>query len=194
MIRSASPRHACVRVGPLSSGRTLVAGWPQVCDCGGGRRPSSRSVTGTLRAADERAPTSWLEAADVIIASAGPRQIDPGEWLRRFPGCAVAAAWTTSDECSVATRNGMLHSVTVSGEQSYGGAFACAMFVHGWLAARLPLVLLSPARLYVSPGTAFTWPRAGNPLFFRFGYCSMSGDDRPMSEGGPSPGSSGSVP
>jgi hypothetical protein len=193
MTQSAAPKHAYVRVGPLSIG-TLIVRWPQGCDCDGDRRPNWPAVTGTLLAADDRAPARWLEAADVIVAFAGPGRIDPGGWLRRYPGCMVVAAWTTPDECSVATRNGVLGSVAVGGEPSHGGALACAMFVHGWLAARLPLGLLSPARLHVSQGTAVTWPQAGTPLFFRFGYCPVSGDDCPISEGGPSPGLSDPVP
>jgi hypothetical protein len=193
MIQSAAPEHACVRVGPLSTG-TLVAGWPQGCDCDGGRRPNWRTVTGTLLAADDRAPIHRLEAADVIVTSAGPGRTDPGEWLRRYPGCAVAAAWTTSERCSVATRTGVLRGVTVSGGQSDGSAFACAVFVHGWLAAGLPLAFLSPTCLRISPGAVVTWPRGGSPVFFRFGYCAVSGNDCPMSDGGPSPCSPGPAP
>lgn len=176
MNRSTRPEHACVRVGPLSPG-TLVAGWPWACDCGSRRRPGWQAMTGTLRAVRDRAPAHWLEGADVIVTSGRPGPASPGEWLRRYPGCAVAAAWTSPGECTVATRYGILGGVAVSGQQGDGGALACAAFVHGWLTAGLPLALLSPARLSVGPGPAVGWPDAGSPLFFRFGYCAPSGGD-----------------
>ena len=185
MSQCAAPEHACVRVGPLSAG-TLVAGWPQACDCDAGRRLGWYAVIGTLLVADDRAPVRRLEAADVIVASAGPGRSGLGEWLHRYPGCAVVAAWTRPGECSVATRNGVLRSVAVTGQQADGGALACAVFVHGWLVAGLPLALLSPACLSISPGAAVAVPRAASPLFFRFGYCSVSGDDpRPGAPGQP---------
>jgi hypothetical protein len=194
MTQRAAPEHAWVRAGPLNTG-TLIAEWPQACDCAGGRRPGWRAVTGTLLVADDRVPTRRLETADVIVASAGPGCTGLGEWLRRYPGCAVAAAWTSSGECSVATRDGVLHSVAVSGQHGDRGALACAVFVHGWLAAGLPLALLSPACLRVCPGSAVTWPRAGGPLlFFRFGYCPVSGHDCPVSEDDPGPGTAGPPP
>jgi len=173
-----APQHACVRVGPLGAG-TLIAGWPQPCDCDSGRRPGWHAVTGTLLAADDSAPPRLLEAADVIVTLAGSGRTMLDEWLRRYPGCAVAAAWTRPGECSVATRDGILRSVAVSGQQGDGGALACAVFAQGWLTAGLPLALLSPACLHVRPGAAVAWREAGSRLFFRFGYCSVAGDGPP---------------
>lgn len=174
MSYSATPEHARVRVGPLSAG-TLVAGWPQSGDCGCGRCRCGHAVTGTLLAADDRGPARWLETADVIIAVGEAGGTGPGEWLRRYPGCSVAAAMTRRGECSVATRDDVLRSVAVSGQESGAGVLACAVFVYGWLAAGWSLTLLRPARLYVSYGGDVT-QRLGGPLFFRFGYCSSSGD------------------
>jgi hypothetical protein len=174
VTRCAAPGHACVRVGPLSGG-TLVAGWPQACD--GGRRPGWHAVTGTLLVADDRAPADRLETADVIVASAGPGRSGLGEWLHRYPGCAVVAARTRPGECSVVTGSAVLPSVAVSGQPGDRGALACAVFTHGWLAAGLPLALLSPACLCVGPSPALAWPQPGSPWFFRFSYCPVSGDD-----------------
>lgn len=176
MTGSTVPEHACVRVGPLTAG-TLIAGWPQACDCDGGRRHGWHAVTGTLVAAHDRAPVRRLEGADVIVTSGLPGHTEPGEWLRRYPGCAVAAAWTSPGECAVATRHGVLRGLAVSGQAGDGGALACAAFIHGWLVAGWPLTLFSPACLDVSPGAAVGWPEAGGPLFFRFGYRSASRED-----------------
>jgi hypothetical protein len=184
MTQSAVPEHACVRVGPASA-VTLIAGWPQACDCGNDRRATCHAVTGMLLAADDRAPMRWLETADVIIVSAVTEGADPVDWLRRYPGCAVVAAWTRPNECSVATRSTVLRGLAVSGRQGDSAAFACAAFVHGWLAARLPLTLLSPACLQVAPEPAATWPRAGSPLFFRFSYRPMTGGDSSADPPGP---------
>jgi hypothetical protein len=186
VTRCAAPEHACVRVGPLSAG-TLIAAWPRACACDGGRRPGWLAVTGTLLVADDRAPARRLEAADVIVASAGRGRPGPGEWLRRYPGCAVAAAWTRPGECSVATRSGVLTSVAVSGQSGDRGALACAVFTHGWLAAGLPLALLYPACLCVAPSPAVAWTRPGSPCFFRFSYCPVSGDDSCPEAVGPTP-------
>lgn len=185
MSQHATTQHACVRVGPLSA-RTLVAGWPRPCDCGS-LRSGGRAVTGMLLAADDRAPARRLEEADVIVTTDGVGTIGAGDWLRRYPGCAVAAALVRPGECTVATRGGALRSVAVSGQDAVGvGAFACAVFFHGWLAAGRSLALFRPACLYVSPGTADAWPGEGSPLFFRFSYYPAAGDDPcPESSGSP---------
>jgi hypothetical protein len=190
VTRDAAPKHACVRVGPMSAG-TLTVGWPQPCDCPGGLGAVRPAVTGTLLAADGGAPVRRLEAADVIVASGGSGCSGPGEWLDRYPGCAVAVSWAKSGECSIATRNGVLRRLAVSGQQGDGGALACGIFMHGWLAVGLPLSLLSPACLCVTPGTPVAWPWAGGPLFFRFGYYSASGDDPPGSGSASSPAGPG---
>jgi hypothetical protein len=162
-----------VRVGPLSTG-ALVADWPPGRDYGGSR-PGERTVSGTLLAADDRAPTRWLEAADVIVVTGEAGSAGPTEWLRRYPGSAVAAALVQPGECSVATRDGLLR-VEVSGQGTdNANALACAVFVHGWLAVGWPLALFRPARLHISHDAA-----AGpdhSPLFFRFSYRPVSGDD-----------------
>lgn len=184
MTQSTAPRLACVRVGPLTTG-TLVAAWTRHGDANGGRPAAWRAVTGTLLAAHALAPARWLESADVIVAPAGLGQANPAEWLHRYPGCAVAIDWTGSEECSLITRSGALRSLAVSGLHGDAGALACAAFVHGWLVAGWPLALLSPTSLRVGHIGTVIWPDAGKPLFFKFGYCPLSGDDRSLGATGP---------
>jgi hypothetical protein len=176
------PEHAFVRVSASSAG-TLVATWPQDGTRGCGGRCPGRTVTGMLLAADERAPTRWLEAADVIITTDRGEGSRPAEWLRRYPGCAVAAVMTRRDECSVATRGAGLHNVAVSGEDVGVSSLACAVFVYGWLAAGWSLAPLWPRGVHVDR-CADARTERGSLLFFRFGYCTSS-------EAGPCEGTSG---
>jgi hypothetical protein len=169
------PEHAFVRVSPLSAG-TLVAAWPRSDARGCAGRCSGGAVTGMLLAADERAPTRWLEAADVIITTGWAEDSRPAEWLRRYPGCAVAAAMTQRDECSVATRGVGLRKVAVSGEETDASSLACAVFVYGWLAAGWSLAPLWPGGVHVDHGADVQSER-GSLLFFRFGYCTSSEAD-----------------
>jgi hypothetical protein len=180
-----APEHACVRFGPVG-GDMLVAGWPQDCGPAGSSRPHDRGVAGTLLAARAGAPARWLEAADVIVAASRESDTSLREWLRRYPGCAVAASWTRPGECSVATRDDGPRTLTASSPGSADAiALACAVFMYGWLAAGWPLSLLQPTRLDLSEGAAVPGPELGDRLFFRFSYCPTPGDDPP-------PGSSGS--
>lgn len=166
--------HACVRVGPLGGGM-LIARWPEArgCRCRGGQ-----AVTGTLLAACARSPVRQLELADVIVAGGAAGSAGPSGWLRRYPGCAVAACPGRAGLCSVATRDGVIGHLAGSG-LSAAGALACAVFVHGWLSAGWPLDLLRPARLHVAchAGAGLV---PGTPLFFRFSYCAAPGDDPGM--------------
>jgi hypothetical protein len=169
------PVHARARVGPLSAG-TLAAKWPRGFDCESCRPGGRRSVTGALLVADDRAPARWLESADVIVAAGEAGSSAPGEWLRRYPGCAVAAGWAKPGVYFVATGDGGLH-LAVSGHSAVGAsAVACAVFVHGWLVTGWPLALLRPACLHVGHSGA-RMPMLGSPLFFSFSYCPASGDD-----------------
>jgi hypothetical protein len=178
-----APERACVRVGSANAG-PLIAGWPQACDCAGGRRPGWPAVTGTLLAADERSPVRRLETADVIVASTGCGRPGPAEWLRRYPGCAVAVARSGPDECSVASRSGVIGRMAVSGAHGDCGALACAVFTYGWILAGLPLAPLASACLSVGPVAAIAGPGGGRPLFFRFGYCLAPwGDSSPGAPG-----------
>lgn len=162
------PEHACVRVGPLSGG-TLTAGWPQDCAGAGGQCRGGSVVTGMLLVADDNASSRLLEAADVIIAAGEEGSTSPGEWLSRYPGCAVVAAQVQRGECSVATRHGVIAHVAISGQDA-AGAFACGVFVHGWLAAQWPVRLLQPPRLEVGYHATIAEPEPDRPLFFRFSY------------------------
>jgi hypothetical protein len=79
----------------------------------------------------------------------------------------------------VATRTGVLGNVAVSGQGAPSAAvLACAVFVHGWLAAGWSLPLFHPARLHVNYGSEVRLGSA-DPLFFRFGYCPAPGGDSP---------------
>jgi hypothetical protein len=181
MSPHAAAGHACVRVGPLGAG-TLAAGWPEAHWHHCSQRHGGRTVTGTLRAADARSPAWRLETADVIVTEGGAGSAGPGDWLRRYPGCAITVAWAWPEDCSVATRDGVLRGMAVSGP-SPGAALACAVFVYGWLGTGLRLSELRPARLHVSH-SAGAGPVGGAPLFFRFSYCAASGDD-PEASGSP---------
>jgi hypothetical protein len=141
---------------------------------GAGRdSPARLAVSGDLVAADaatgDAGPGS-LEIADVICE---PGRADPLTWLAatlgRYPGCAVAAIGAGAGRCLVATRAGRPITVSYCGPNERGphaapgepasGALACAMFVHGWLAASWPLTALDPARLVaVTPWRPRTMP------------------------------------
>lgn len=95
--------------------------------------------------------------------------------LRKHPGCAVAAAWTGRGGCAVATRDGGFRAVLVRGQVDIRVCvLGCAAFVHGWLAAGLPLALLDPARLEIAGAPVSMQPGATEAqppvLFFRFCY------------------------
>ena len=143
-----------------------------------------------LLAADDRTPARRLEEADVIVARDGAGIKGAADWLRRYPGCAVAASLVRPGEYSVATRDGEFRSVAVSGQGGVGvGGLACAVFIYGWLAVGRSLALFRPASLHVRPDAASAWPWLGSPLFFRFSYYPYypaPGDQpRPESSGSP---------
>jgi hypothetical protein len=180
MSSCAVPGHACLRVGPLGAG-TLVARWPsrghdEIC-CHGWQ-----ALTGALSVADSRTSTRLLATADVIVAVDEAGSANLGDWLRRYPGCAVAVSTAKPGECSVATRDGVLYPMTVSGPQAVG-PLACAAFAYGWLAAGRSLELLRPAHLHLSHDADDTPGRDGR-LFFKFSYCPASGDG-PEGSGSP---------
>lgn len=173
------PRHAGVRVGSLGRG-TLTAGWPATRDCHGSPCYGGRTVTGTLLAADARSPARRLETADVIVTAGRAGSTGPDGWLRRYPGCAVAASWAGPGVCLVATRNGVLRRMAVS-DPSVVGTLACGVFMHGWLAAGWSPDLLQPADLNVSHDAGVGLV-PGTPLFFRFSYCAAPGDELEASD------------
>lgn len=182
---SVSSGSASLRVGPLGA-RSLLVCWPEGTSVAVTTHAGEHTVTGTLVVAEAhtRDPRR-LQIADVIIA-AGKRgkgrpddQDTPLVWLskalREQPGCAVAAAWTGHGGCAVATRDGGFHAVLMRGQADIGiCALGCAAFVHGWLAAGLPLALLDPARLEIADAPVSMRPggtEAQPPvLFFRFCY------------------------
>lgn len=185
MNRAAAPLHASVRFGPLADGAHMSAQWAGDVARGDWHHLAERALTGTVLAADTRDAPRLLAAADIITVFPGA---GPGArgWLGRYPGCAVAVAAglaATADlagpaEYQVATRDGTRPIVT-AGARCPAGALAVAVFAYCWLAAGWPVALLRPARLRVSLGAAWLVP--GQPLFFRFRYCPVSG-------AGPSPG------
>jgi hypothetical protein len=142
-----------------------IARWQPSAAARPGPGPGSRArlaVSGDLVAADAMtAGPGSLEVADVICGRSEPGCAPPLTWLAgtmgSYPGCAVAAVWTGEGRCLVATRAGRPFTVSYFVPNGPGlraarnvpvsGALACAMFVHGWLAARWPLTALDPARL-----------------------------------------------
>ena len=124
--------------------------------------PARLAVSGDLVAADAMtASPESLEVADVIYFRSEPGCAQPLTWLAgtldSCPGCAVAAIWTGAGTCLVATRAWRPMTVSYFVPNEHGlraaptepasAALACAMFVHGWLAANWPLTALNPARL-----------------------------------------------
>jgi hypothetical protein len=90
------------------------------------------------------------DIADVITGRACWRPAVARAWLagvlRRYPGCAVAAARAGRGLCLVGDRYGNVMSIAVSGPGCTPGrcAVACGSFVHGWLCAGWPLAALNP--------------------------------------------------
>jgi hypothetical protein len=91
------------------------------------------------------------DIADVIIWREGQLRptvawVQLADALRRWPGCAVAAAGAGSGACQVADRYGSVTSIAVGGRDCPPGLciFASASFVHGWLCAGWPLAVLNP--------------------------------------------------
>jgi hypothetical protein len=182
---SVGPGSAFLRAGPLGP-RPLLVRWPGGTSVAVTTHAGEHAVTGTLMVAEahDRDPQR-LQIADVIVAA---RKRDQGglndhgtplgwlsETLREHPGCAVVAAWTGRSGCAVATRDGGLHAVLVRGRADIGiRVLGCAVFVHGWLAAGLPMALLDPARLEIAGAPVSMRPGAieAQPpvLFFRFCY------------------------
>jgi hypothetical protein len=157
-----------------------IARWWPSADARPGEGCGSRArlaVSGDLVAADAMtvSPGS-LEVADVICCGSELGCAQPLNWLAgtlgRYPGCAVAAVWTGDGRCLVTTRTGRPFTISFFVPNEPGlrappyvpasGALACALFVHGWLAASWPLTALDPARLAVRIiGATQRWPLAG---------------------------------
>jgi hypothetical protein len=135
----------------LTAGGREIVRWRSSTAVAGARLAGARlAVAGELAAADAlSAAPEWLEVADIICAG----RTRPLSWLTgildSYPGCAVAAAPARGGRYTVATRGDrpfILHLLTpndpglrVPPDPRGSGALACAVFVHGWLAAGWPL-------------------------------------------------------
>jgi hypothetical protein len=102
-----------------------------------------------LAAELEKDGAGRCDVADVLAWSACPGQpvvrAQLAGVLRRYPGCAVAAAGSRSGTCVIANRQGAVTSVVVGGNCPSGlCVLAGASFVHGWLCAGWPLAALNP--------------------------------------------------
>lgn len=175
--------RACLRLGPVDS-RALLVCWRRGARGAAGLLGGGSAVSGTLVASDGRAPDPRvLEIADVIFIADDAACTAPAEWLsrtlRRYPGCEVAAISHQDGDCTAATRDGWVRTLSLYGRQDASArAFACAAFVHGWLSARLPLASFQPPRLEIG-GERFAMPRTdvtgARRLHFRFRYAGSSG-------------------
>jgi hypothetical protein len=101
------------------------------------------------------------DIADVIFWGACPvptvGQAHLSDALRRYPGCAVAAAGAGCGACLVADRYGNVRPVAVGGQSCPPSlcALACGSFAYGWLCAGWPLAALNrQLRVAVSRGPA----------------------------------------
>jgi hypothetical protein len=102
-----------------------------------------------------------FEIADLIICDAGgqqPARIAPqlANVLRRYPGCAVAAAGTSDGGCVIAAGCGTVVSVSTCGLPAEPGlrALAWGSFAQAWLCAGRPLAVLGEFSLRVVAGRA----------------------------------------
>lgn len=184
VTRDTASGRACLRLGPVDA-RSLLVCWPNDAPSAAGLLGGGSAVSGTLMASDGRAPDPRvLEIADVIFIADDAARTGPAEWLSRtlsrYPGCEVAAISHQHGDCTAATRDGWVRTLSLYGRQEASVcAFACAAFVHSWLAARLPLASFQPPRLEIGGSEVFAMPRsdatAGRPLHFRFRYAGRSG-------------------
>jgi hypothetical protein len=116
-------------------------------------RSAGPAVEGELLIAClHRADPFLLETADVICCPAGrdsSTAVALERVLNRCPGAAVAAAPCGGRRCRVATRTGHPFAITVAGPAAAGARATLlgAAFVHGWLTAGCPAVLLESAEL-----------------------------------------------
>jgi hypothetical protein len=138
-----------------------------------------RAIAGHLVAADATADLALLELADVIC-SPGAR---PLSWLTgmldRLPGCAVTAAPAPGGGCLAAARGHCPLRISCCEQNKQGlrigisATFACAVFVHAWLAAGWPLDGLDPPCLEaIWPWSATSIPAV--PVPFVLDYSSSS--------------------
>lgn len=106
------------------------------------------SVSGDVVALDADG-SARLDVADVIYCHERPAPW-LSEILRRYPGCAVAAAGADRG-CLVACRTvtiSFFNPITTNELGLY--SLICAMFVHGWRTAGWPLDVLDPGGLVVT--------------------------------------------
>jgi hypothetical protein len=151
----------------LTAGGRAIVRWRSPTAAPGARL----AVAGEVAAADAlSAGPEWLAVADVICSG----RTQPVSWLSGildgYPGCAVVAAPAPGGGYAVAARAhrpftiGLLTpnelGLRVQPDPRRSDALACAVFVHGWLAAGWPLVALKPARLEAGAG----WPYAARAL------------------------------
>jgi hypothetical protein len=151
-------RHALLAMGqPQVSDQLIQVEWTSGTSAGTARPwPLAKPVTMSLilPAYVGVSSSEQLGIADIIICSRELGSSGGAEFLRailrRYPGCAVAAAELSSDECLVMTRCGAARKFTVHHEDAEAGwpTFLCAVFVHEWLAAGQPLAALVPAQLH----------------------------------------------
>lgn len=184
MICNVASGRACLRLGPTDAG-SLVVWWPHGGRDGLSLLGGKPAVSGTLMASDARARAPRiLETADVIFTAGGAGHAGPVEWLRRtlgrYPGCEVAVVCNRSGECTAATRDGWVPTLSLGGNKDANVcAFACAVFVQGWLAARLPVACLLPPHLEIGGGESFTVlsnKTLPGMLHFKFYYDGSSED------------------
>jgi hypothetical protein len=184
MVKPASA--ACLVAGERAGAAFPPAGEPAsaivrwrsaTARCPGGQK---RAVAGDLVAADATtADPALLELADVICSPAAR----PLSWLtgtmERLPGCAVAAAPAPGHGYLIVARGHCPLRLSYDEQNKHGlragisAAFACAVFVHAWLAAAWSLDSLDPPCLEpVLPWTATSLPAV--PLPFVLDYSSSS--------------------
>ena len=168
MISASVPDWAWMELGVDESRACVI--WrkaPQVAVAATDQLRGRVMVAGEFIAADTSVDNEvQQELADVIFDGASFPPANPMRWLswtlHAFPGCAVTAAWRSSDVCAVATRQGIFAISACGADVEELGArfrlFACAAFVHGWLSARWPMVPLARGYIEIRPGSAAALP------------------------------------
>jgi hypothetical protein len=156
MISASLPERAWITMGQTTTSPAAI--WRSLPGAPGAIAGHARcicAVTGEFVAADaSMGNPEWQAIADIVFHAGSPSLVAPAAWLsqtlRAFPGCAVAATWLNRDICAVATRQCGMFTISVceAGNPDIGiQLFACAAFVHGWLAAQWPLEALNPSWL-----------------------------------------------
>lgn len=155
MIGASLPERAWITVGPITTSPAAI--WQSLPGAIVGQAQCMFTVTGEFVAADaSMSDPEWQAIADIVFHGGSRSHVEPAAWLsqtlRTFPGCAVAATWLNRDICAVATRQCGMFTISLCGAGDPGTSirlFACAAFVHGWLAAQWPLEALNPDRLEI---------------------------------------------